>query len=136
MCRSRQRFAIALRPARRCPSVRYFLSRTFQLLDSVQAREDLLAELAAVFDLELLDVAVAQVRERIAAKTWEAVDRNLKKAPKPELVAAQVCRLISASTPAPRVTVGDFFQGKVAPFIFRFLPQRLRVWGLKKYYDI
>jgi hypothetical protein len=34
------------------------------------------------------------------------------------------------------VTVGDTFQSGLAPFIFRFLPQRLRLWGLRKYYGI
>lgn len=70
------------------------------------------------------------------AKTWIAVDRNMKNAPKPELVADHVLKLIDASQPPPRVTVGDVFQTKVAPFIFRFLPQRVRIWGLKMYYGI
>jgi short-subunit dehydrogenase len=70
------------------------------------------------------------------ARTWDAVDRNLKNAPKPELVAARVCQLIAGDAPPPRLTVGDFFQGRVAPLIFRFLPQRLRIWGLKKYYGL
>jgi len=74
--------------------------------------------------------------ERRVAKTWDAVDRNLKNAPKPELVAARVCQLIAGEAPPPRLTVGDFFQGRVAPFIFRFLPQRVRIWGLKKYYGL
>jgi NAD(P)-dependent dehydrogenase (short-subunit alcohol dehydrogenase family) len=69
-------------------------------------------------------------------RTWDAVDRNLKNAPRPELVAEHVCQLISAGAPPPRVTVGDFFQGRVAPFIFRFLPQRVRIWGLKRYYHL
>jgi short-subunit dehydrogenase len=70
------------------------------------------------------------------ARTWGAVERNLKNAPKPELVAARVCQLIAGDAPPPRLTVGDFFQGRVAPFIFRFLPQRVRIWGLKKYYGL
>jgi short-subunit dehydrogenase len=70
------------------------------------------------------------------ARTWGAVERNLKNAPKPELVAARVCQLIAGDAPPPRLTVGDFFQGTVAPFIFRFLPQRVRIWGLKKYYGL
>jgi short-subunit dehydrogenase len=70
------------------------------------------------------------------ARTWDAVERNLKNAPKPELVAARVCQLIAGDAPPPRLTVGDFFQGTVAPFIFRFLPQRVRIWGLKKYYGL
>jgi short-subunit dehydrogenase len=70
------------------------------------------------------------------SKTWEAIDRNMKAAPKPDLVAQYVLKLIDATNPAPRVTVGDVFQTKVAPFIFRFLPQRVRIWGLKMYYGI
>jgi NAD(P)-dependent dehydrogenase (short-subunit alcohol dehydrogenase family) len=70
------------------------------------------------------------------AKTWMAVDRNMKNAPTPELVAKQVLKLIDAKNPPARVTVGDAFQSKIAPLIFRFLPQRVRIWGLKKYYGI
>lgn len=69
-------------------------------------------------------------------KAWTAVDRNMKNAPKPKLVAEHVLRLIDSPAPPPRVTVGDFFQSKIAPSIFRFLPQRVRLWGLKRYYGI
>lgn len=70
------------------------------------------------------------------AKTWDAVEGNLKKAPKPDLVAQRVCDLIERPNPPLRVTVGDLFQTKIAPMIFRFLPQRIRIWGLRKYYGI
>ena len=69
-------------------------------------------------------------------RAWKVADRNMKAAPKPELVAHHIAKLIDAANPPPRVTVGDFFQSIVAPFIFRFLPQRVRVWGLKKYYRL
>jgi len=74
-------------------------------------------------------------KERVS-KTWTAVDRNMKKAPPPELVARHALRLIDLPNPPPRITVGDTFQSKIAPFIFRFLPQRIRIWGLKMYYGI
>src|SRR5213596_1480867 len=70
------------------------------------------------------------------AKTWNTVERNMKKAPKPDLVARRVCELIDQANPPPRMTVGDGFQTKIAPVIFRFLPQRVRIWGLKRYYGI
>ena len=69
-------------------------------------------------------------------RTWNSVDQNMKNAPKPELVAKHVLRLIDATNPPPRVTVGDTFQSKIAPLIFRLLPQRIRIWGLKTYYKI
>ncbi len=70
------------------------------------------------------------------ARTWEVVERNMKSAPGPDLVAQHVLRLVNADRPPPRITVGDAFQSKIAPLIFRFLPQRLRLWGLKRYYQI
>jgi NAD(P)-dependent dehydrogenase (short-subunit alcohol dehydrogenase family) len=70
------------------------------------------------------------------ARTWEVVERNMKNAPGPDLVAVRVLRLIHAVEPPPRVTVGNAFESKIAPLIFRFLPQRVRIWGLKRYYGI
>jgi NAD(P)-dependent dehydrogenase (short-subunit alcohol dehydrogenase family) len=70
------------------------------------------------------------------AKTWIAVDKNMKEAPGPEVVARAILKLIDQKNPPMRVIVGDTFQTKIAPFIFRFLPQRTRIWGLKKYYGI
>jgi short-subunit dehydrogenase len=71
-----------------------------------------------------------------AAKTWEAVEHNMKNAPKPDLVARHVLKLIKDAHPPPRVTVGGLFQAKIASLTFRFLPQRVRIWGLKRYYGI
>jgi NAD(P)-dependent dehydrogenase (short-subunit alcohol dehydrogenase family) len=70
------------------------------------------------------------------ARTWETVDRNMKTAPKPDLVAREILRLIDRKNPPPRLTAGNVFQAQVAPLIFRLLPQRLRLWGLKKYYGL
>jgi NAD(P)-dependent dehydrogenase (short-subunit alcohol dehydrogenase family) len=69
-------------------------------------------------------------------QAWHVVDKNMNAAPKPDLVARKIAKLIDAANPPPRVTVGDFFQSIIAPFIFRFLPQRVRIWGLKKYYRL
>lgn len=69
-------------------------------------------------------------------QTWRIADRNMKAAPQPELVARQIAKLIDAANPPPRVTVGDTFQAGIAPLIFRFLPQRVRLWGLKRYYKL
>jgi short-subunit dehydrogenase len=70
------------------------------------------------------------------AKTWETVERNMSKAPGPDLVAQHVLKLINIAQPPPRITVGNVFESKIAPLIFRFLPQRVRIWGLKRYYGI
>jgi len=70
------------------------------------------------------------------ARTWDVVERNMENAPGPDLVAQQVLRLIESAEPPPRLTVGNVFESKIAPLIFTFLPQRVRVWGLKRYYGI
>jgi short-subunit dehydrogenase len=70
------------------------------------------------------------------AKAWEVTDRNMKNAPTPDLVAKSILGVINSVQPPPRITVGDAFQSKIAPLIFRFLPQRVRLWGLKRYYEI
>src|SRR6266496_1392561 len=65
------------------------------------------------------------------ARAWEIAERYMKSAPTPDLVARHVLRLVNSVQPPPRTTVGNAFQSKIAPLIFRFLPQRLRLWGLK-----
>ena len=70
------------------------------------------------------------------AKTWKIIERNMKKAPSPHLVARHVLKLINTVRPPPRITVGDVFQSKIAPLIFRFLPQGVRLWGLRRYYRL
>jgi short-subunit dehydrogenase len=69
-------------------------------------------------------------------KTWRTVERNMSKAPGPDLVARHILNLMDAMRPPPRIAVGDLFESKIAPLIFRFLPQCVRIWGLKRYYDI
>jgi NAD(P)-dependent dehydrogenase (short-subunit alcohol dehydrogenase family) len=69
-------------------------------------------------------------------QAWHVADRNMKKAPGPELVAQRILKLIDDPNPPPRVTVGDSFQARIAPLAFRFMPQRLRLWVLRKYYGI
>jgi NAD(P)-dependent dehydrogenase (short-subunit alcohol dehydrogenase family) len=69
-------------------------------------------------------------------QAWKVADRNMKMAPSPELVAQQIKRLIEDRNPPARVTVGDLFQARLAPLAFRFFPQGLRLWALRKYYGI
>src|SRR6516165_10728498 len=70
------------------------------------------------------------------ARTWEVVERNMKNAPGPDLVAREVLRVVQSVKPPLRLTVGNVFESKIAPLIFRFLPQGVRIWGLKRYYGI
>ena len=69
-------------------------------------------------------------------RVWRVADRNIKAAPGPGLVARRIAKVIDARNPPPRVTVGGTFEATIAPLIFRFLPQRVRIWGLKNYYGL
>lgn len=82
------------------------------------------------------DIKADQRYDTTIARTWEVVERNLKKAPGPDLVARHVVKLVNSVRPPPWITVGNVFESKIAPLIFRFLPQRVRIWGLKRYYGI
>lgn len=46
--------------------------RIFEVLQSVEARDDLIQKLEEAFDFELLEAAKVQVRLRVAPHTWEA----------------------------------------------------------------
>jgi RNA polymerase sigma-70 factor (ECF subfamily) len=47
-------------------------SRIGELLETIEARDGLVQQLAEEFRRELLDEAMARVRPRVAARTWEA----------------------------------------------------------------
>jgi RNA polymerase sigma-70 factor (ECF subfamily) len=47
-------------------------NRAWELMQMLEAREDLVQKLQGAFDLELLEVAQVRVRLRVAPQTWEA----------------------------------------------------------------
>jgi RNA polymerase sigma-70 factor (ECF subfamily) len=47
-------------------------SQVWELMQTLEAREDLLQELEEAFDLELLEAAKVRVQMRVAPHTWEA----------------------------------------------------------------
>jgi NAD(P)-dependent dehydrogenase (short-subunit alcohol dehydrogenase family) len=93
-------------------------------------------DISTDFNQSVVQSAKAERYDSKIAKTWETVERNMKNAPGPELVAKHVLKSISTPRPPSRIAVGNVFESKIAPLIFRFLPQRVRIWGLKRYYGI
>ena len=94
-------------------------------------------DISTEFNQSVLQSVKTQPRyDAKIAKSWDIVEHTMKNAPSPDLVARHVLELINAVQPPPRITVGDVFESKVAPMIFRFLPQRVRLWGLKRHYGI
>jgi RNA polymerase sigma-70 factor (ECF subfamily) len=51
-------------------------SQALELLQTVEARDDLVRRLEEEFDRELLDEAMARVRTRVLPRTWEAFERT------------------------------------------------------------
>ncbi len=94
------------------------------------------ADIRTPFNEAVAKGAASAASEERIAKTWRTVEANMAGAPDPELVAGEILRLIDSDDPPPRITVGDIFQSKIAPFLLRFVPQRVQIWGLKKYYGI
>jgi short-subunit dehydrogenase len=70
------------------------------------------------------------------ATAWKTIDHNMAAAPPPHLVARAILRVITSSNPPPVVTVGSFFQARVAPILVRLAPRRLSEWVLRRYYGI
>lgn len=93
-------------------------------------------DISTEFNQSVIQSAKADHYNAKIAKTWEIVEHTMKSAPSPELVARHVLKLIDSVQSPPRITVGDVFESKIAPMIFRFLPQRVRIWGLKRHYKI
>ena len=51
-------------------------SQVLEMLQTVEARDDLVRRLDDEFDRELLDEAMTRVRVRVTPRTWEAFDRT------------------------------------------------------------
>jgi short-subunit dehydrogenase len=67
---------------------------------------------------------------------WKQIEQRMAAAPPPEKVAQAIHRIITSPNPPPVVTVGDFFQASVAPFLVRFAPRRMAERVLRRYYGI
>lgn len=67
---------------------------------------------------------------------WETQLRNMATAPSPAVVAKTILRVMENPRPPARVTVGGFFQARVAPLAARLLPPRLLEFGLRQYYRL
>ncbi len=72
------------------------VSEDEEMLIEVEARQDLLARLAAMFDLELLEQAKERVRGRVEEKTWLAYMGTAEEGRKPAEVARELGMKVGA----------------------------------------
>src|SRR3989449_7620855 len=61
-------------------------------------------DISTQFNQSVIQSAKAERYDSKIAKTWEVVERNMKKAPGPDLVARHVLSLVNAVRPPPRKT--------------------------------
>jgi NAD(P)-dependent dehydrogenase (short-subunit alcohol dehydrogenase family) len=72
--------------------------------------------------------------EQGAARSWETIEREMAAAPPPELVADAI--MSALARPAGRVTVGGFFQVRIATLAARLLSHRTMLWGIGRFYGL
>jgi len=115
----------------------FTMSIQLELADSAVHIVDLQpGDISTEFNQSVTQISKSGPYDAKIAKTWQTVERNMKEAPGPNLVARAVLKLMNTMQPPPRITIGNVFESKIAPLIFRFLPQSVRLWGLKRYYGI
>jgi short-subunit dehydrogenase len=67
---------------------------------------------------------------------WRAIDRNMARAPDPQLVADTLVRIVDGHISRPAVAIGDFFQARIAPTLARRSLRAWVQWGLRRYYGL
>jgi short-subunit dehydrogenase len=78
----------------------------------------------------------SEIRNPKSEIIWNTIGRNMAVAPPPTLVAKSILRLILHRNPPPVVTVGNFFQTRLAPILARFASSRLVEWAIRRYYGL
>jgi NAD(P)-dependent dehydrogenase (short-subunit alcohol dehydrogenase family) len=72
----------------------------------------------------------------VEKKVYECVDKSMRSAQSPEVVANSILRIVQSINPPPVVRVGDFFQAKLAPLARRLMSTRLMECALRWYYGL
>jgi len=67
---------------------------------------------------------------------WNAVDRNMKGAQSPQVVADLLVKIVEDEIRGSVLAVGDVFQARIAPFLIRFAPRAWVQWGIRVYYGL
>ena len=69
-------------------------------------------------------------------QAYQSIEKNMRSAPPPELVARAILHLVESPAPPPTFRVGSFFQAKIAPLAPRFLPERWLQAFIRIFYKI
>ena len=69
-------------------------------------------------------------------RAWNAIDRNMNRAPDPQQVADTLVKIVAGEIRRPVVAVGDIFQAGIAPYLSRRAPRAWVQWGIRLYYGL
>jgi NAD(P)-dependent dehydrogenase (short-subunit alcohol dehydrogenase family) len=69
-------------------------------------------------------------------RVWMTIDRNMKRAQDPQMVADALVRIVEGKNPRPVVAVGNVFQARIAPLLTRLVPRAWVQWGIRAYYGL
>jgi NAD(P)-dependent dehydrogenase (short-subunit alcohol dehydrogenase family) len=69
-------------------------------------------------------------------RAWNAIDRNMLRAPDPQKVADALVKIVAGDIRRPVVAVGDVFQARIAPYLSRRALRAWVRWGLRVYYGL
>jgi len=67
---------------------------------------------------------------------WNAIDRNMNRAPDPQQVADTLVRIVEGKIRRSVVRAGGLFQARLAPLLNRLVTRAWVRWGLRVYYGL
>ncbi len=67
---------------------------------------------------------------------WNAIDRNMNRAPDPQQVADMLVRIVEGKIRRSVVRAGELFQARIAPLLNRLVMRAWVRWGLQVYYGL
>jgi NAD(P)-dependent dehydrogenase (short-subunit alcohol dehydrogenase family) len=67
---------------------------------------------------------------------WNAIDRNMNRAPDPQRVADTLVRIVEGDIRRRVVRAGGLFQARIAPLLNRLVMRAWVQWGLRVYYGL
>lgn len=69
-------------------------------------------------------------------RAYQVIDHNMQHAPSPECVAKAIVKILKTPSVRGRVTIGDFFQTRIAPLGLRLFPSSWMQHLLHRYYKL
>jgi short-subunit dehydrogenase len=87
-------------------------------------------------DTRRIDTDLAGAYAPNLERAWNAIDRNMLRAPNPQKVADALVKIVAGDIRRPVVAVGDVFQARIAIYLSRRALRSWVRWGLRLYYGL